>query len=134
MARVVGVGGVFFKCDDPQKQRQWYQEHLGLNTDAYGTNFVSRLESNPEIRSYLQWSPFQKDSSYFPGQMMVNYRVDNLEELLLELAASGITIVGEVQKEEYGLFAHVSDPEGNLIELWEPYEDEYDKIVEGRTF
>ncbi len=64
---------------------------------------------------------------------MINFRVDNLRELLDQLRDQGVNIVGEIEEYEYGLFAHIIDPEGTKIELWEPFDEEYDKIVEART-
>lgn len=123
MKRVTGLGGVFFKCDDPQKMRTWYQEHLGIQTDEYGGLFEWRQKEDPEKPGTTSWSPFGKDSSYFePSKkdFMFNYRVHDLEKLLPILKDEGIEVVGEMQSFEYGKFAWILDPEGNKIELWEP--------------
>ncbi len=133
MGRVTGVGGIFFRCTDADAQKAWYKQHLGLNTDAYGTNFETRQSHNPEKKSYLQWSPFSESTDYFEKAFMINYRVDNLDEIIKSLADEGIELVGEIQVEEYGKFAHIRDPEGNRIELWEPNDEEYEKLVDGRT-
>ena len=123
MKRVTGVGGIFFKCQDPEKMRNWYSEHLGLDTNDYGSSFESRNKEKPEEINILQWSPFSEDTKYFEPsqkQFMINYRVDDLEKLLEELVKEGVTICDEVEVFEYGKFVHIMDPEGNKIELWEP--------------
>ena len=137
MKRVTGLGGIFFRSDDPQKIREWYSSHLGFSIDEYGTSFEWRKADNPEQKGYTVWSPFKKDSNYFSPStkdFMINLRVQNLEELLIELKNEGVEIVGELQIYEYGKFAHIMDPEGNKIELWEPDDSEYEKIAGNTTF
>ncbi len=133
MARVTGIGGIFFRCKDSDAQRNWYQSHLGLNTDEYGTTFEWRQSENPEIKGFSQWSPFKQDTDYFEGEFMINYRVDNLDEMLAELKAKGVELVGEVMVESYGKFAHIRDPEGHRVELWEPNDAEYEKLIGVKT-
>lgn len=121
--KVVGVGGVFFKAKDPGALNQWYSEHLGLKTNQYGALFEFRNSEEPDQMNYLQLSPFSEETRYFAPshkQFMINFRVENLEGLLEELKAAGIKQIGEIMKESYGSFAHIMDPEGNKIELWEP--------------
>jgi len=123
MKRVTGIGGIFFKCQNPEKIKQWYARHLGLKTDEYGAMFEFRLADAPEKKGYLQWSPFKQDTQYFDPSskpFMVNYRVENLEKLVVELRKEGVEIVDEIESFEYGKFVHILDPEGNKIELWEP--------------
>ncbi|MEM0995568.1 MAG: VOC family protein [Bacteroidota bacterium] len=123
MKRVTGLGGVFFKCDDPEKVQAWYSKHLDINAGQFGTMFVWRQKDAPDMVGTTTWSTFQADTDYFdPSQKdyMFNYRVDNLVELLKVLEAEGVQIVGEMQEFEYGKFAWIMDPEGNKIELWEP--------------
>ncbi|OOG77198.1 VOC family protein [Algoriphagus sp. A40] len=134
--RVTGIGGIFFKVKDPNATKTWYQQHLGLNTDAYGTTFEWRSSENPEKMGFSQWSPMKDDTTYFkPSEkdFMINYRVENLTELVEELKAEGVTILDEIETFEYGKFVHILDPDGHSIELWEPIDEEYDGIVEGRT-
>lgn len=136
MKKVTGVGGIFIKCENPEKMKEWYQEHLGFQTDEWGTNFEWRQSDNPDKKGFTQWSPFSKSSGYFgkpEQQVMINYRVDDLAALVEQLKKSGVSIVDEIEEFEYGKFIHILDGEGNRIELWEPFDDEYDKIVEGRT-
>lgn len=136
MKRVTGIGGIFFKCKNPDKLKAWYNKHLGLETDAYGTNFEWRQGAHPERKGFTQWSPSSEESEFFEpssGGFMINYRVENLEQLVAELKAEGVTILDEIEVYEYGKFVHILDAEGNKIELWEPNDEQYDKIVEGRT-
>jgi len=136
MKKVTGVGGIFFKCDNPDKMNQWYQQHLGLQTDGWGTNFEWRQADHPDKKGFTQWSPFEKSSTYFGSpdqQCMINYRVENLEVLLEQLRKDGVEIVDEIEEHDYGKFVHILDAEGNRVELWEPNDEEYEKIVEGKT-
>lgn len=136
MKRVTSVGGIFFKCKDPESMKQWHTEHLGLHTDKYGTNFEWRQGEDPSKKGFTQWSPFKESTTYFePSQkeFMINYRVENLEWLVEQLKKEGVTVVDAIEVFEYGKFVHILDPEGNKIELWEPDDVEYEKLVEGRT-
>jgi len=121
--KVTGIGGVFFKCKNPETIKEWYKQHLGLNTNQYGTTFEWRKEDKPEEKGSTQWSPFSETTKYFEPsskEFMINYRVDNLEQLVQELKKEGVTICDEIEVYEYGKFIHIIDPEGNKIELWEP--------------
>jgi predicted enzyme related to lactoylglutathione lyase len=123
MKRVTGIGGIFFKCKDPDKIREWYKIHLGLNTDEYGTLFEWRLASDSTKKGYTQWSPFNETTKYFEPStkdFMINYRVDDLEALVVELKKEGVTILDTIETYDYGKFLHIMDIEGNKIELWEP--------------
>lgn len=130
--RVTGIGGIFFKCDDPAAIREWYARHLGLNTDQYGTSFEWRHADNPEQKGYNVWSTFKKDSDYFAPsekEFMFNFRVEDLEWLLVELKKEGIEQIGDMQVFEYGKFAHIVDLEGNKIELWEANDAAYGSMI-----
>ena len=134
--RVTGIGGIFFKVKDPNATKSWYQKHLGLNTDKYGTAFEWRSSENPESKGFTQWSPMQDSTDYFlPSQkeFMINYRVEDLEGLVAELKAEGVQVLDEIQTFEYGKFVHILDPDGHSIELWEPIDEVYDDLTEGRT-
>ena len=136
MKRVTGIGGIFFKCQDPQKIKDWYSKHLGLNTDQYGTTFEWYQGDDPSQKGFTQWSPFEQNTSYIhpsKKEYMINYRVENLEWLLNELDKEDVTIISNIEEYEYGKFAHIMDPEGNKIELWEPNDKEYDKLIKVRT-
>jgi len=136
MKRVTGIGGIFFKCKDPNKMKDWYRTHLGLDTDQYGTNFEWRQSADITKKGFTQWSPFAHTTKYFEPstkEFMINYRVENLEILVEQLKEEGVTIADKIETVEYGKFVHIIDIEGNKIELWEPNDAEYDKIVDGRT-
>lgn len=128
--KVTGIGGIFFKCKDTEKIKQWYNENLGIPTDEYGSMFEFRSADNPEQKGYLQWSPFSEKTKYFePSEkdFMINYRVENIEELIDELKKNGVTIVDSLETFEYGKFIHIMDPENNKIELWEPADNALEK-------
>ncbi len=135
MKRVTGIGGIFFKCENPERVKNWYQKHLGLNVDQYGTSFEFKSSESQE-KSFLQWSPFAEDTKYFlPSQkdFMINYRVENLEKLVEVLRDEGVKILDDIEVYEYGKFVHILDIENNKIELWEPNDSVYDKMIEVRT-
>ena len=134
--KVTGIGGIFFKCADPEKTKSWYKQHLGLQTNEYGSLFEFRRSDEPSKKGYLQWSPFKKDTDYFePSQkeFMINYRVENLVELVEELKANGVKVLDEIEVYEYGKFVHILDPENNKIELWEPVDQVFTEMYEGKT-
>ncbi len=125
MKRVTGLGGIFFKTEDPKKMKEWYARHLGLPIDEYGASFRWREVDHPdnEVPASTAWSPFKSDTTYFhPSEkpFMINYRVANLGELIKALREEGVQIVGTTEEYPYGKFAWIMDPDGNKIELWEP--------------
>lgn len=123
MKKVTGIGGVFFKCKDPEKIKEWYSENLGLPTGPYGASFEWRQAEDPAKKGLTQWSPFEDSTKYFEPstkEFMINYQVENLEELVKELKANNVVILDEMESYDYGKFIHVLDIEGNKIELWEP--------------
>ena len=131
--KVTGVGGVFFKSENPEELKKWYQNNLGIVTDEYGTIFKSRNIDNPKEINYLQWSPFNKNTEYFnpsKKEFMINYRVQNIEQFVINLREKGITIVDKIEEYgELGKFVHILDSEGNKIELWEPPVDKASNII-----
>lgn len=136
LKRVTGIGGIFFKCKDPKKLKEWYKIHLGLNTDKYGTNFEWRQAADSTKKGFTQWSPFIETTRYFEPstkEFMINYRVHDLEQLVEELKKEGVIVVDKLEVFDYGKFIHIMDPEGNKIELWEPNDIIYDKFDGGRT-
>jgi predicted enzyme related to lactoylglutathione lyase len=131
MKRVTGIGGIFFKCKDPKKMREWYQIHLGLNTNQYGAVFEWRQAADSTKKGFSQWSPFSEKTKYFEPstkEFMINYRVENLKALVEELKKEGVTITDEIETADYGKFVHIMDIEGNKLELWEPNDIEYEKM------
>lgn len=134
--RVTGIGGIFFKCKNPSALREWYKEHLGLNTDKYGTNFVWYQGADSTKKGYTAWCPFRDSTTYFAPskkEFMINYRVENLNWLVNELKKEGVTVLDTIETYDYGKFVHILDAEGNKIELWEPYDEVYSKIEGGTT-
>jgi predicted enzyme related to lactoylglutathione lyase len=121
--KVTGIGGIFFFSDNPKETREWYSQHLGLDVNDYGSTFESRNLNRPEEIMALQWSPFKKGSNYFAPstkEFMINYRVQNIEGLVKNLEAKGVTILDAITSYDYGKFVHILDADGNKLELWEP--------------
>ena len=127
MKRVTGIGGIFFKCKDPQAMKQWYEEHLGIPQDPYGYTFKWYEQRDSDLVGRTVWSPFPASTDYFGDegqQLMINYRVDDIERLVEQLRQEGVTIVDEIQDYEgIGKLVHILDGEGNRIELWQPVEE-----------
>ncbi len=122
MAKAVGFGGVFLKASDPKKLSSWYGEHLGIPTQDGG----ALAFDGPESMGMTVFAHFPETTKYFgegPQQAMVNFRVDNLDELLEKLAAAGVRIDPNREDYGYGRFGWIWDPEGNRIELWEPKQE-----------
>jgi predicted enzyme related to lactoylglutathione lyase len=129
--KVTGIGGIFFKCKDPKKMREWYSTNLGLNTNPYGAVFEWRQADDSTKKGFTQWSPFNEKTKYFEPStkdFMINYRVENLEILIAELKKNGVTIVDTIEVVDYGKFVHILDVEGNKVELWEPNDIEFEKL------
>jgi len=123
MKKVTGLGGIFFKCKDPKKVTEWYQKHLGLNTNPYGATFEWYEGADSTKKEQTQWTPFPETTKYFEPstkEFMINYRVENLEALVDELKKEGVTIVDTIETYDYGKFVHILDAEGNKVQLWEP--------------
>ena len=124
MAKVIGIGGVFFRSNDPERLYGWYEKHLGLKrTPGAGVIFPWRQVDEAGAPAMTVWSLFPENTDYFGTtnpRFMLNYIVDDLDGLLQALDAEGAHIDPRRQDSEYGRFAWVTDPEGNRIELWEP--------------
>lgn len=136
MKRVTSIGGIFFKCRDPQAQMDWYAIHLGISMEQYGSSFQWRQAEDKDKLGHTAWSPFKENTDYFGDasqQYMINYRVENLEALVTQLKKEGVTIVDEIEEFEYGRFVHILDLEGNRVELWEPRDEVYAKMVTAVT-
>lgn len=116
--------------------KEWYYKNLGLVPNEYGSLFAYLSVGEPGKKCYWQWSPFEKSTTYFdPSEkpFMINFRVENLKTLVEELREAGVTILDDIEQYPYGKFIHVMDPEGNKIELWEPVDEEFTKLYEGKT-
>jgi predicted enzyme related to lactoylglutathione lyase len=124
--RVLGVGGVFFRSADPDRLAKWYQQALGVVTEAWGTTHGTSF--SPEAmpaNSFTVWSTFASDTEYFgdPRQSyMINLVVDNLDAALENVRAAGGDVIPEKEEHDYGRFGWIVDPDGNRVELWEPPE------------
>jgi predicted enzyme related to lactoylglutathione lyase len=133
MKKVTGIGGIFFKCKDPNKMKEWYQQHLGINTNQYGAVFEWYQGADSTKKGFTTWSPFKETTKYFEPstkEFMINYRVEDLEGLVEELKKHGVTVVDAIETYDYGKFVHILDPEGNKVELWQPNDSEYEKLGE----
>ena len=129
--KATGIGGIFFKCKDPKKMREWYKTHLGINTNQYGAVFEWHQGADSTKKGFTTWSPFKETTKYFEPStkdFMINYRVENLEALVAELKKDSVTITDKIETVEYGKFVHIMDVEGNKIELWQPNDIEYEKM------
>ena len=115
MAKVTGIGGVFFKAKDPDALRKWYAERLGVDAQKWGAIFSAPGDT--------VWNPFAADTKYFEPStkdFMINFRVDDLDAVLFALRAAGERVLDRGESGEHGKFGYVLDPEGNLLELWQP--------------
>jgi predicted enzyme related to lactoylglutathione lyase len=125
MAKVTGIGGVFFKAREPKKLAAWYAEHLGLRLEDWGGvvfDWAADQEAQP-ARGVTVWHLADADGDWFApstSQVMINYRVDDLDGLIAQLAEHGIALAKGPDEEFNGRFAWIMDPEGNKVELWEP--------------
>ena len=121
MARVLGVGGIFFRSANPQQLGAWYEEWLGVPVEhPHGASL--RPDTMPP-GSFTVWAPFEESTSYFDPatkQFMFNLVVDDLDGALDQVQQGGAELVGDTEEYEYGRFGWFIDPEGNKVELWEP--------------
>ena len=120
--QVTGIGGVFFKVNDPQGMAAWYEKNLGIQSTHGYADFIWRDKDHPEEMGHTAWAMFPTNTTHVgpsPSALMINYRVSNLDRMLAQLRRSGIA-VEKVEDYAYGRFAWITDPEGNRIELWEP--------------
>lgn len=127
-AKVIGIGGIFIKFNNPDLMKIWYQDVLGLITNDYGVLFSFNGEK--ESKGYLQLGTFPSNSDYFGTETqkyMLNFRVNNLELFKIQLTDAGVKILDEIENFDYGKFLHIEDPEGNKIELWEPVDGSFSK-------
>ncbi len=117
MGKVTGLGGIFYKVDDPERTRAWYQETLGIGGE-WGATFPHAADT---ADGFSLLSPFKATTDYFAPsheRFMINLRIDDLDSLIAELEAKGIEILGR-QEEDYGRFAWILDCDGVKVELWQ---------------
>jgi glyoxylase I family protein len=116
---VTGIGGFFFRARDPKALGQWYQDHLGISV-------IPKSENDPVWKQQAgptAFAPFPENTKYFGDpakQFMLNFRVSDLDKMTAQLEAAGITVKVDPTTYPNGRFAHIHDPEGNPIELWQP--------------
>jgi predicted enzyme related to lactoylglutathione lyase len=127
MARVTGIGGIFLRAHDPKALAAWYSQHLGIKLNDWGGAQFLWSDEVPPTTGSTAWSLFPVNTQYFgpgtptgPQSAMVNYRVDDLDALLAQLKAAGVSIEPKRENASYGKFAWITDPEGNRLELWQP--------------
>ena len=122
MKRVTGIGGIFFKSPNPQALNAWYRDHLGLGVSEWG-GAVFEWGGPDSSPGMTLWTPLAENTNKMDpsnSSFMINFRVENLEPLLVALRSEGCNVVGEQENSDYGKFGWVLDPDGNKIELWEP--------------
>ena len=126
MKRVTGIGGIFFKANDPEKLRNWYRLHLGIEceneTARYSNGEKRTIQTPSDTPSGLR---FRQNTDYFAPStkpFMINLQVENLDEVLAQLKREGVDVDPKVESYDYGKFGWIMDPEGNRVELWEPNE------------
>lgn len=123
MAKVIGVGGVFFKSKDPAALTKWYGEVLGMPVHDWGGVFMTPEAMSAHPGAGTVFAPFKQDTDYFlpsTNAFMINLAVDDLDGVLANCAKHGVTPAKTFPDEANGRFAHIMDPEGNKVELWEP--------------
>ena len=124
MAKVTGIGGVFIKSAGKGSElAAWYEKNLGLSLESWGGSILRWPNDTAEDGGLTVWSTADADSKWFSpskSSFMINYRVDNMDELLAQLKQNGVEIQKGPESAENGKFAWIMDPDGNKIELWEP--------------
>jgi predicted enzyme related to lactoylglutathione lyase len=117
LAKVLGLGGVFFKVQDPDALQAWYERVLGFSITEWGGSMFAHPAAG-----FTNWTPFKADADYFAPSsqpLMINFIVDDIDGVLAQAATEGVEPVGR-QDEAYGRFAWLIDPEGFKVELWQP--------------
>lgn len=123
MAKVTGIGGVFFKTQNPKELAEWYKQHLGLDLESWGGSILRWPNDQASDKGTTVWSVAPNDTKWFSpseSSFMINYRIDNMAEMIEQLKVGNINIVKGPEYHENGVFAWIMDPAGNKLELWEP--------------
>jgi hypothetical protein len=119
MEKVTGIGGFFFRAKEPKVLAKWYSDHLGVDlVPAKAGDLPWRQEAGP-----CAFQPFPETTKYFGDstrRWMLNFRVRSIDRMAAQLRAAGIAVEVDPKVYPNGRFAHLSDPEGNPLELWEP--------------
>ena len=120
MAKITGIGGVFIKTEqDHERLRQFYKDKLGLKVSEYGVSIISDTS--------LTLMTMEKGRDPYP---FFNFTVDNIDEMMADLKENGVKVVKEIETYDYGKFAQIKDDCGNIVELWEPYRENYLEMVD----
>ncbi|HEY2071323.1 MAG TPA: VOC family protein [Rhizomicrobium sp.] len=120
MAKITGIGGIFFKATDPKALAAWYRDTLGLTVEDWGGVLFN---PDPAVLPRTVWSPFAAGTKYFaPSEkpFMINFAVDDLDGFLKDIAAKGVAVLERADHGDMGLFAWILDPDGNKLEFWQP--------------
>lgn len=124
MAKVTGIGGVFFKSTgDHKKLAEWYGQNLGIQLEPWGGAILKWSDDRGGDGGQTVWHVAERTTGWFnpsPASFMINYRVDNMTELLARLRQNGVEILKGPDSDDNGTFAWILDPDGNKVELWEP--------------
>jgi predicted enzyme related to lactoylglutathione lyase len=117
LAKITGLGGAFLRADNPEALYAWYQHHLGLSSSEGGFTFPADGQ-----RASIAVAFFPRSSAYFPPAQpaMLNFQVDDLDAVLDQLSAAGVSVDPKREQYDYGCFGWFTDPEGNRVELWQP--------------
>ncbi len=124
MAKVTGIGGVFFKARGDRKElADWYRQHLGMALEDFGGAVLRWPDDRADDGGLTVWHVAERDTQWFSpsdSAFMINYRVDDLDALLAQLRDAGVQVVAGPEQHENGAFAWIVDPDGNKVELWQP--------------
>lgn len=124
MAKVTGIGGVFFKSSGDHKAlADWYEKHLGIKLEEWGGAILKWEEDHADDKGLTVWTTAKSDTKWFnpsESSFMINYRIDDMDGMIEQLKAGGVEIVQGPEQHENGTFAWIMDPDGNKVELWEP--------------
>jgi predicted enzyme related to lactoylglutathione lyase len=123
MAKITGIGGVFFKTQNPKELAEWYKTNLGLELESWGGSIIKWPNDVSEDKGLTVWSVAPSDTKWFEpsaSSFMINYRIDNMEEMLVQLKAGSVEVIQGPEYHENGVFTWIMDPAGNKLELWEP--------------
>jgi predicted enzyme related to lactoylglutathione lyase len=123
MAKITGIGGVFFKTQNPKELAEWYKTNLGLELESWGGSIIKWPNDVSEDKGLTVWSVAPSDTKWFEpsaSSFMINYRIDNMEDMLVQLKAGSVEVIQGPEYHENGVFTWIMDPAGNKLELWEP--------------
>ena len=124
MAKVTGIGGVFFKStEDHKKLADWYSKNLGIQLEPWGGAILRWTDDKSDDRGLTVWHVAEKNTEWFKpsaSSFMINYRIDNMADMLETLRRNGVEILKGPDSDDNGTFAWLLDPVGNKVELWEP--------------